>query len=157
MKLHTSLLASAVALAAGTVSADPWNGPYAGAIYGSFEEGSSFVGGVLGYNMNIASGLMFGAELESFTVVSGGFSDETWLNLRAGYVATPQLLVYGTYGLGGFSDGLQLGDIAKAAVGVEFAVTDNVTVRGEVGRQNLNISPIMDGPTLFRLGAFWHF
>ncbi len=157
MKLHTSLLATAVALAAGTVSADPWNGPYAGAIYGSFVDESSFVGGVLGYNMNIASGLMFGAELKSFTVVSGGRGDETWLNLRAGYVASPQLLVYGTYGLGGFSDGLQLGEIHKAAVGVEFAVTDNVTVRGEVGRQNLNISPIMDGPTLFRLGAFWHF
>lgn len=149
-----TLCAGLVAITANMASADPWNGAYVGGYLGSFE-GDQLVGIAAGYNMTVVPSVVLGAELESFQFTSGPGGDETWLNLRAGYLVSPNFLFYGSYGLGGFTDSLDFGTIDKVAVGGEYAVSGSITIRAEIAKQNTG--PVMDGPTVSRLGAFWHF
>ena len=124
-----------------------WEGLYAGV-----RVGGQFVGAdastYAGYPINSTSGVLgaavgvnfipvdpflIGAEVTGDYIWNNAFSTgEFFANLRAGAVVTDSVLVYAIGGLGtnnrtGFNEGVyQLGG------GVEMAVTDSITVRGEL-------------------------
>jgi outer membrane immunogenic protein len=94
---------------------------------------SGVLGAVVGANFIPVDPFLIGAEVSADYIWNNTFSTgEYFANLRAGAVVTDSVLVYAIGGLGtnnrtGFNQGVyQLGG------GVEFAVTDSITVRGEV-------------------------
>ena len=151
-----------------------WEGLYAGV-----RVGGQFVGAdastYAGYPINSTSGVLgaavgvnfipvdpflIGAEVTGDYIWNNSFSTgEFFANLRAGAVVTDSVLVYAIGGLGtnnrtGFSQGVyQLG------AGVELAVTDSVTVRGElVGQGDFDgaADPFFEGAKA-TVGVFYHF
>lgn len=104
---------------------------YAG--YGLVDRTSGVLGAAVGANFMVADPFLIGAEVTADYIWNDAFSTgEYFANLRAGAVVTDSVLVYAIGGLGtnnreGFNQGVyQLGG------GVEMAVTDSVTVRGEL-------------------------
>ena len=94
---------------------------------------SGVLGAAVGVNFIPVDPFLIGAEVTGDYIWNNAFSTgEFFANLRAGAVVTDSVLVYAIGGLGtnnrtGFSEGVyQLG------AGVELAVTDSVTVRGEL-------------------------
>lgn len=149
-----------------------WEGLYAGV-----RAGGQFVGSTAyaGYPINSTSGVLgaavgvnfipvdpflIGAEVTGDYIWNNAFSTgEFFANLRAGAVVTDSVLVYAIGGLGtnnrtGFSQGVyQLGG------GVELAVTDSVTVRGElVGQGDFDgaADSFFEGAKA-TVGVFYHF
>ena len=151
-----------------------WEGLYAGV-----RVGGQFVGAdaslYAGYPINSTSGVLgaavgvnfipvdpflIGAEVTGDYIWNNAFSTgEFFANLRAGAVVTDSVLVYAIGGLGtnnrtGFCEGVyQLG------AGVELAVTDSVTVRGElVGQGDFDgaADPFFEGAKA-TVGVFYHF
>ena len=124
-----------------------WEGLYAGVrAGGQFNNGttsyagypvasttSGVLGAAVGVNFIPVDPFLIGAEVTGDYIWNNAFSTgEFFANLRAGAVVTDSVLVYAIGGLGtnsrtGFNQGVyQLGG------GVEVAVTDAVSVRGEV-------------------------
>jgi outer membrane immunogenic protein len=151
-----------------------WEGLYVGA-----RAGGQFVGSdaslYAGYPINSTSGVLgaavgvnflpvdpflIGAEVTGDYIWTSAFSTgEFFANLRAGAVVTDSVLVYAIGGLGtnnreGFNQGVyQLGG------GVELAVTDAITVRGElVGQGDFDgaSDPFFEGAKA-TVGVFYHF
>ena len=140
-----------------------WDGLYVGAraggqflgtdAYGGIGAGpaitSGVIGGVVGVNFMVAEPFLIGAEVTGDYVWNNNFSTgEFFVNLRAGAVLTDSVLVYAIGGIGtqtfaGANNGLyQLGG------GVEVAVTDAVTVRGDIRRSSDGPSPLSAQLTL---------
>jgi len=153
-----------------------WDGLYVGAraggqflgtsVYGGIGAGpaitSGVVGGVVGVNFMVAEPFLIGAEVTGDYVWNNNFSTgEFFVNLRAGAVLTDSVLVYAIGGIGtqtfaGANNGLyQLGG------GVEVAVTDAVTVRGEVVGQGDFSNGGANDPFFesakATVGVFYHF
>lgn len=123
-----------------------WEGLYAGvraggqfsggtdyANYGATDLTGGVLGAAVGVNFIPVDPFLIGAEVTGDYIWNEAFSTgEFFANLRAGAVVTDSVLVYAIGGLGtnnreGFNEGVyQLGG------GVEVAVTDVVSVRGEV-------------------------
>jgi outer membrane immunogenic protein len=151
-----------------------WEGLYVGA-----RAGGQFVGSdaslYAGYPINSTSGVLgaavgvnfipvdpflIGAEVTGDYIWTSAFSTgEFFANLRAGAVVTDSVLVYAIGGIGtnnrtGFNQGVyQLGG------GVELAVTDAITVRGElVGQGDFDgaSDPFFEGAKA-TVGVFYHF
>jgi len=113
-----------------------WEGLYVGARIGgtSYNSvGSGHVGLAAGVNFIPVDPLLLGVEVTGDWVWGNGVNaGEYFANLRAGAVVTDSVLVYAIGGVGGYSgNGFSVGEYQLGA-GVEFAVTDAVTVRGEV-------------------------
>ena len=153
-----------------------WDGLYVGAraggqflgtdAYGGIGAGpattSGVIGGAVGVNFMVAEPFLIGAEVTGDYVWNNAFSTgEFFVNLRAGAVLTDSVLVYAIGGIGtqtfaGANNGLyQLGG------GVEVAVTDAVTVRGEVvGQGDFNNGGANDPffeSAKATVGVFYHF
>ncbi len=152
-----------------------WEGLYVGArvggqflgtnAFGAIAAGpavtSGVVGAAVGVNFIPADPFLIGAEVTGDYLWNGGYSTgEFFANLRAGAVVTDAVLVYAIGGVGvqtinGVNSGLyQLGG------GVEFAVTDAVTVRGEVVGQGDFDGTAPDAffeSTKATVGVFYHF
>ena len=121
---------------------------------------SGVLGAAVGVNFIPVDPFLIGAEVTGDYIWTPMFSTgEFFANLRAGAVVTDQVLVYAIGGLGtnnrtGFSQGVyQLG------AGVELAVTDSVTVRGElVGQGDFDgaADPFFEGAKA-TVGVFYHF
>ena len=105
------------------------------------------IGAHVGVNFTVADPIILGAELQGNWMFNGDedISAGEFLALaRVGAVVTDQVLVYGAGGFGvQFSDDIDYDGVAGAPVddntgiyalggGVEFAVTDAVSVRGEI-------------------------
>jgi outer membrane immunogenic protein len=115
-----------------------WDGMYAGiragGIFNDGDDTDGVIGGVVGVNFAAADAFLVGAEVSGDYVWTD--SDEDYgqflASVRAGAVVTDAALIYAIGGVGvnvadGDSDAIfQLGG------GVEFLVTENVSVRGEV-------------------------
>lgn len=124
-----------------------WTGPYAGLVggYGWATPGNGWEGGgYIGYNIQTNTHLVVGVEGD---LLAAGKTDNNWdatLRGRVGY-AFNRVLLYGTGGVA--FGGLQnLGASSTntgwtAGVGVEAAVTQNVTARVEYRHTDLGNLP----------------
>ncbi|WP_417309917.1 outer membrane protein [Devosia sp.] len=148
-----------------------WEGAYAGArvrgLFGDedFYDGTLFgLGVALGYNFLPADAFVLGLELRGDYVFGNDDDDvapigEISLMGRAGVLATDDVLVYalGTIGQA-YSDDFDPEVTYSFGAGIELAVSDDMTVRGEVAALNSyddDESTAMG--TTASLGAFWHF
>jgi outer membrane immunogenic protein len=121
---------------------------------------SGVLGAAVGVNFIPVDPFLIGAEVTGDYIWNNAFSTgEFFANLRAGAVVTDTVLVYAIGGIGtnnrtGFSQGVyQLGG------GVELAVTDSVTVRGEVVAQgdfDGAADAVFEGAKA-TVGVFYHF
>lgn len=142
-----------------------WDGLYAGVnlggvFYDGFDARVS-LGAAVGVNFIVADPILLGAEVRADYL----FENDDFLSAgellalgRIGAVVTDEVLVYAAAGVGTrFGDFDSYGVYALGA-GVEFAVTDSVTVRGEV----LGYGDFEDGDDFFdsakaTVGVFYHF
>jgi len=147
-----------------------WDGLYAGVEAGGlFTDGAAgtddtrgLIGAVVGVNFTVADPIVLGLELQGDYVFEGDNGGDAGLFLALGHVGavvTDQVLVYAA---GGFGTVTQNGDsngIYALGAGVDFAVTDNVSIRGEV----LGLGNFDDANDDFfdsakaTVGVFYHF
>jgi Opacity protein and related surface antigens len=121
---------------------------------------SGVIGGVVGVNFIPMDPLLLGVEVTGDYIWNGTTSSgEFFANLKAGAVVTDAALVYAIGGVGNNWTGGGSTSVYQLGAGVEFAVTDAVTVRGEVVGQG-----DFDGATdpFFEsakatVGVFYHF
>jgi outer membrane immunogenic protein len=142
-----------------------WDGLYAGVEAGgvfSDADTQGLIGGVVGVNFTVADPIVVGLELQGDYVFEGDTVGDYGLFLalgKVGAVVTDQVLVYAAGGFGvrtqsGNSDG-----VYALGGGVDFAVTDNVSIRGEV----LGLGNFDDANDDFfddakaTVGVFYHF
>ncbi|WIJ24476.1 outer membrane protein [Devosia sp. RR2S18] len=141
-----------------------WDGMYAGiragGIFNDGDDTDGVIGGVVGVNFMAVDAFVVGAEVSGDYVWTDGEEDygQFLASLRAGAVVTDAALIYAIGGVGvnvadGDSDAIyQLGG------GVEFLVTENVSVRGEV----VGLGTFDDGDDFFEgtkatVGVSYHF
>jgi outer membrane immunogenic protein len=121
------------------------------------------VGGVVGVNFLPVDPLLLGVEvtgdyLWSNNVTSTG---EFFANLRAGAVVTDSVLVYAIGGVGVSTSNNNSTGLYQLGGGVEVAVTDAITVRGEiVGQGDFSSNGAADPffeTAKATVGVFYHF
>lgn len=152
-----------------------WEGMYAGVRAGGQFTGTSIpgyanqfnnntygvVGAAVGVNFIPVDPILLGVEVTGDYLWGNNVtsSSEFFANLRVGAVVTDAALVYAIGGLGVNNSNNVSTGVFQLGGGVEFAVTDAVTVRGElVGQGNLN----NNGGDFFKaakatVGVFYHF
>jgi len=92
------------------------------------------LGAAVGVNFIPVDPLLLGAEVTADWLWNDDYSSgEFFANLRAGAVVTDNALIYALAGVGFQNrDGVDSEGVYQLGAGVEFAVTDAVTVRGEL-------------------------
>jgi outer membrane immunogenic protein len=153
-----------------------WDGLYAGVEAGGLftnglnngaaHDSRGLIGGVVGVNFTVADPIIVGIELQGDYVFAANntANDDAGLFLalaRVGAVVTDQVLVYAAGGFGVVgSNGVSNGVYALGA-GVEVAVTENVSLRGEVlGLGNFNDDANNNNffdAAKATVGVFYHF
>lgn len=114
-----------------------WSGGYAGLLGGGVFADSTTnaaAGAFVGYNMIIADPILLGAEITyTYDWTEGYHSTKIMGSARLGAVVTDSVLVYGLAGVGLWATNLpDQGYAYELGGGVELAVTDSISVRGEV-------------------------
>jgi outer membrane immunogenic protein len=122
-----------------------WEGLYAGVEAGGLFHGEGVVpgtldnstqgviGGVVGVNFLVADPIIVGLEVQGDYVWGNGQDAGLFLALaRVGAVVTDQVLVYAAGGAGVLARGGASDGVYALGAGIEVAVTDSVSVRGEV-------------------------
>ena len=138
--LKTAALAAAMtAGVVGVAQAGEFDGFYVGA-YGrnNFSAGTDIAAGAwAGYNMSMGSDVVVGVEGDveyDWASVWGGAATTGTANVRAGYVATEDVMVYGKAGAGWTNGGTSPSSyVWDVAAGVELQVLDDFSLRGELG------------------------
>jgi outer membrane immunogenic protein len=151
-----------------------WDGLYAGIELGGLFNGSpavgtqpasttqGVVGGVVGVNFTVADPVIIGLEVQGDYVWGSAADAGLFLALaRVGAVLTDEVLVYASGGVGVINRAGTSEGVYALGGGVEFAVTDSVSIRGEV----LGLGDFSNaGPTdnFFEsakatVGIFYHF
>ncbi|KQN76025.1 hypothetical protein [Devosia sp. Leaf64] len=155
-----------------------WEGLYAGVRaggqfvgtnqYGNLGAGASItqgvIGGAVGVNFLPMDPFLLGAEVTGDYVWGNNLSTgEFFANLRAGAVVTDSVLVYAIGGVGVQTGPNNAGSVGlyQLGGGVEVAVTDAITVRGEVVGQG-DFSDAGGADSFFEttkatVGVFYHF
>nr|WP_314257110.1 hypothetical protein [uncultured Devosia sp.] len=146
-----------------------WEGLYAGARIGGVfaddalgdTETNLSLGGAVGVNFLPADAFLLGVEATAdYVWTDGDDYGDFFANVRAGAIVTDSVLVYALAGVGvaatdGDSEGAyQLGG------GVELAVTDSVTIRGEIVGQGFFDDAAGDDffdAAKATVGVFYHF
>lgn len=141
-----------------------WDGLYVGARAGGDWDNASnsygVVGAVVGANFIVADPFLIGAEVSADyvwnnTVSSGDF----FANLKAGAVVTDSVLVYAIGGVGTTSAAGTNRGVYQLGGGVEVAVSDAITIRGEVvglGDFDGAADPFFEEAKA-TVGVFYHF
>ncbi|UYO00299.1 MAG: hypothetical protein KIT02_03505 [Devosia sp.] len=144
-------------------------GQFVGANAGTYAASSNsttygVIGAAVGVNFIPVDPILLGVEVtadymwnSAAPVTSTG---EFFANLRVGAVVTDSVLVYALGGVGSQLQGGASQGVYQLGGGVEFAVTDAVTVRGEIVGQGDFASEA--GDTFFEaakatVGVFYHF
>jgi outer membrane immunogenic protein len=122
-----------------------WEGLYVGVrAGGQFVQGGTYigsvanttsgvVGGAVGVNFVPMDPILLGVEVTGDYIWGGTtHSAEFYANLRAGAILTDSVLVYAIGGVGVKSIATGSDGIYQLGAGVELAVTDAITVRGEI-------------------------
>ncbi|SMQ64216.1 outer membrane immunogenic protein [Devosia lucknowensis] len=146
-----------------------WDGIYLGAHGGGFSYGdngaaattSGLIGAVAGVNFIVADPILVGLEVgvDQYWNAAGN-GQVYYFNLKAGAVVTDNVLLYALGGVGvDVNAGVNTG-VYQLGGGVEFAVTDAITIRGEV----LGLGDFTDGAgdqffegAQATVGLFYHF
>ncbi len=146
------MLAAAISLTAGTATAQDWNGAYGGA-YALYDITASLSGGGLrlGYNLQKSDGV-FSVELDGFRESNG--DTEAFVNVRAGYLFSDKFLGFASMGRGRYNGSV---DLYAGGVGVEYMMTDAVSLRADYELHNILGAPLGIGKRFFKLGASWNF
>lgn len=150
-----------------------WEGLYAGVRLGGQFTGTTgyatstnsttygVVGGAVGVNFIPMDPVLLGLEVTGdYNWTNATSSSEFFANLRVGAVVTDNAMIYALGGVGVYSSGGTSEGVYQLGGGVEFAVTDAVTVRGElVGQGDFSNTA---GDTFFEsakatVGVFYHF
>ena len=128
-----------------------WEGLYAGVRGGGqwFTAATyGVVGGVVGFNYLATDSFLLGAEVTSdYTWNDFNRGGEFFLNARGGVVVSDAALVYALGGTGFYTSGGNYIGLYQLGGGVEFAVTDAISLRGEVvgqGSFTTNIGRFFD-------------
>lgn len=113
-----------------------WEGLYVGARVGGQSYngvGLGHVGLAAGVNFIPVDPILLGVEVTGDWIWGNGVSaGEFFANIRAGAIVTDSVLIYAIGGVGGYTgNNFNVGEYQLGG-GVELAVTDAVTVRGEV-------------------------
>ncbi|NGP17514.1 outer membrane protein [Devosia aurantiaca] len=142
-----------------------WEGLYVGARAGGFFaddiDAAGVIGAAVGVNFIPADPFLVGVEVTGDYVWGDDIVDQGqfFANLRAGAVVTDSVLVYALGGVGVATDGDDSVGLYQLGGGVEFAVTDAVSVRGEV----VGVGSFDDADDDFfeaakaTVGVFYHF
>jgi len=121
-----------------------WEGLYVGVEAGGLFTGANplnnlatnqtqgLIGGVVGVNFIPADPILVGIELQGDYVFGNNDAGLFLALARVGAVVTDQVLVYAAGGVGFTTRNNTTDGIYALGGGVEFAVTDSVSVRGEV-------------------------
>jgi outer membrane immunogenic protein len=116
-----------------------WTGFYVGANAGgefTGENTNGVVGALAGYNFAVTDGVVVGIEGRADYVFNDDFNAGEYLALaRVGVTPTDSVLIYAAAGAGyrnTSNDGDSEGGIYAVGGGAELAVTESVSVRGEV-------------------------
>lgn len=148
-----------------------WDGLYAGVEAGGlFTNGAGtndtrgLIGAVVGVNFTVADPIVLGVELQGDYVFesANNANDDAGLFLALGHVGavvTDRVLVYAAGGFGVETRGGDSSGVYALGAGVDFAVTDNVSVRGEVlglGNFDDNNNDFFDSAKA-TVGVFYHF
>lgn len=118
-------------------SAFSWEGLYTGVEAGGFffdDETYGVIGGVVGANFIPMDPILVGVEIQG-DYIFGGDDEDAGLVLalgRVGAVVTDQVLVYAAGGVGSVFADDDSEMVYALGAGVEFAVTQNISLRGEV-------------------------
>jgi len=146
-----------VPVAPATQSSFDWSGFYAG-VYGAYRHGTTS-GNQYGLGVDLGVTTTFNYVLAGAEVAVeglGGDSASSYVQglARGGVLVNDNTLLYGAAGYGG-DTGAAGGSDALVGGGLEFAVTDNVTLRG----QYLHGFPVTGGNAKdeVTLGAQFHF
>jgi outer membrane immunogenic protein len=155
-----------------------WDGLYAGVEAGgvfnsdnvdggigalTLDTTSGVVGGVVGANFTVADPIIVGIELQGDYVFGNDQDSALFLALgRVGAVVTDQVMVYaaGGFGVINTSDTPDSVGVYALGAGVEVAVTDNVSIRGEVlglGDFNDGVNDQFFDSAKATVGVFYHF
>lgn len=118
------------------------------------------IGGAVGVNFIAAEPFLVGAEVTGdYVWYNGTSSGEFFANLRAGAVVTDSVLVYALGGVGIQTNANVSTGLYQLGGGVELAVTDSISVRGELvgqGDFNGNNDPFFEAAKA-TVGVFYHF
>jgi len=143
-----------------------WDGLYAGVEAGGLFNGSDdthgLIGAVVGVNFTVADPIVLGIELQGDYVFESDTTSDAGLFLALGHVGavvTDQVLVYAAGGFGSTSSNGTSNGVYALGAGVDFAVTNNVSIRGEVlGIGNFDDAndDFFDGAKA-TVGVFYHF
>ena len=150
-----------------------WEGLYVGARLGGQFTGvqnygnqavsttSGVIGGAVGVNFIPVDPILLGVEVTGDYIWNNvTTTSEFFANLRVGAIVTDSAMVYALGGLGMQNNGVGSVGVYQLGAGVEFAVTDAITVRGElVGQGDFTNAP---GDEFFEsakatVGVFYHF
>lgn len=151
-----------------------WEGLYAGAelggVFNNFGVGSlpsnvtqGVVGGIIGVNFMVADPLLLGLEAQADYVWGSGGDAGLFLAMaHVGAVVTDRVLVYAAGGVGFQTmSGFDNSGVYALGGGVEVALTDSVTVRGEILGLGDFSGPFSGGDffesTKATVGIFYHF
>lgn len=161
-----------------TAAGFDWEGLYAGVRLGGQFVGANagqyagatnsttygVIGAAVGVNFIPVDPILLGIEVTGDynwnSAVGVTSTSEFFANLRVGAIVTDNAMVYALGGVGVSNDGVTSQGVYQLGGGVEFAVTDAVTVRGEVVGQGDFRSEA--GDTFFEsakatVGVFYHF
>ena len=123
-----------------------WEGLYIGArAGGQWFTAATYadIGGVAGFNFLATDSVLLGAEITGdYTWNDINRGAEFFVNTRAGYLVTDAALVYALGGMGFYTSDNNYIGLYQLGGGVEFAVTDAITVRGELVGQGSFTNPI---------------
>ena len=152
-------------LYAGVRAGGQFVGNTAGQVYAGQANNTTYgvVGGVVGVNFLPADPFLLGAEVTADYLWGNNqtSSGEFFANLRAGAVVTDSVLVYALGGVGVATTNNTTESVYQLGGGVEFAVTDAITVRGELVGQgdfsnNGTADPFFETAKA-TVGVFYHF
>ncbi len=133
-----------------------WNGFYAGAIVGWYTEpgDTAFTfGKAVGVNFT-AGNILYGVEFNLLQYNFGSF--DTWNasgQTRLGLLVNDSTLVYKLVGVGYYNGGGSYGTYVKVGAGLEYALGQHFTVRGEY---HAKIYPGGCCGHELRAGLLWH-
>jgi len=157
-----------------------WEGLYVGARLGGQFIGSDtyaenggavvdttygVIGAAVGVNFIPVDPILLGVEVTADYLWGGAVggvetSSEFYANLRVGAIVTDNALVYALAGVGINNNGTTSEGVYQLGGGVEFAVTDAITVRGEIVGQGDFDNPAVDSffeTAKATVGVFYHF
>lgn len=128
-----------------------WDGGYIGVDGAIFTPPTGLQADVFaGGNMTVSESFLIGAEasIGTYTLLPG-FGIEVSGSLRAGFIASDAVLIYGKLG-GAVDFGAGAGTRVFVGAGAEFKVSDNMAIRAEGTIDN-------GGQMQATIGALWHF